>query len=111
LGIVTDPSGAPIPGAKVTATVTATAVKQTATTDGRGFYAFQSLPIGHYDVDVDASGFRTLRRSGVAIDVHSKVVVDVSLSIGERTETVTVSEAAAHVETADTQAKSSPPNR
>ncbi|HUE22836.1 MAG TPA: carboxypeptidase regulatory-like domain-containing protein, partial [Bryobacteraceae bacterium] len=103
LGIVTDPSGAPIPGAKVTATVTATAVKQTATTDGRGFYAFQSLPIGHYDVDVDASGFRTLRRSGVAIDVHSKVVVDVSLSIGERTETVTVSEAAAHVETADTQ--------
>jgi hypothetical protein len=40
---------------------------------------------------------------GVVIDVNSKVVVDVSLAIGERTETVTVSDSAAHVETADTQ--------
>jgi hypothetical protein len=78
-------------------------VKQTIATDGRGFYAFQSLPVGRYDVEVDASGFKPLRRTGVAIDINSKVVVDASLAIGERTETVTVSESAAHVETADTQ--------
>ena len=103
LGTITDPSGAAVPGAKVTATETATAVKQTVTTDGQGFYSFQSLPVGRYDVEVDASGFKPLRRTGVVVDVDSKVVVDASLAIGERTETVTVSESAAHVETADTQ--------
>jgi hypothetical protein len=103
LGTVTDPSGKAVPGATVTATATATAVKQTITTDGRGFYAFQSLPVGRYDVEVHASGFKPLRRTGVAINVNGKVVVDASLTIGERTEAVTVSESAAHVETADTQ--------
>jgi hypothetical protein len=103
LGTVTDPSGKAVPGATVTATATATAVKQTITTDGRGFYAFQSLQVGCYDVEVNASGFKPLRRTGVTIDVDSKVVVDASLTIGERNEMVTVSESAAHVETADTQ--------
>jgi hypothetical protein len=103
LGTVTDPSGTAVPGAKVTATETATAVKQTITTDGRGFYSFQSLPVGRYDVEVDAPAFKPLRRTGVVINVNSKVVVDASLAIGERTETVTISESATHVETADTQ--------
>jgi hypothetical protein len=103
LGTITDPNGAAVPGAKLTATETATGVKQTITTDGRGFYSFQSLPVGRYDVQVNASGFTPLRRTGVVIDVNSKVVVDAALAIGERTDTVTVSEAAAHVETVDTQ--------
>jgi hypothetical protein len=103
LGTITDPNGATIPGAKVTATQTATAVKQTINTDGRGFYSFQSLPVGRYDVEVNASGFKPLRRTGVVIDVDSKVVVDAALAVGERTDTVTVSESAAHVETVDTQ--------
>ena len=103
LGTITDPSGTAIPGAKVTATETVTAVKQTITTDGQGFYAFHGLPVGRYDVDVDASGFKPLRRTSVVVDVNSKAIVDVSLTIGERTETITVSESATHVETADTQ--------
>ncbi len=103
LGTITDPNGAAIPRAMVTATETATAVKQTITTDGRGFYSFQSLPVGRYDVEVHASGFKPVRRTGVVINVDSKVVVDASLAIGERTDTVTVSESAAHVETVDTQ--------
>ncbi len=69
----------------------------------RGFYSFQSLPVGRYDVEVKAAGFKPIRRTGVVIDVNSKVVVDASLAIGERTDTVTVSESAAHVETVDTQ--------
>src|SRR5580693_6370552 len=102
-GTVTDSSGRAVPGARVTATETATAVKQAITTDDRGFYAFQSLPVGSYAVAVEASGFKPLLRTGVIIDVHAKVVVDASLSVGERNETVTVSASAAHVETADTQ--------
>src|ERR1700722_1191296 len=103
LGTIKDPSGSPIPKARVTATETATGVKQTLTTDGQGFYSFASLAVGHYDVQVDATGFKPYRRTNVVIDIDSKVVVDASLAIGERTETVTVSEAANHVETADTQ--------
>src|SRR5580658_4553245 len=96
LGTIKDPSGSPIPKAKVTATETATGVKQTLTTDGQGFYSFASLAVGHYDVQVDASGFKPYRRTNVVIDINSKVVVDASLAIGERTDTVTVSEAANH---------------
>ncbi len=103
LGTITDPNGAAIPEASVTAIETGTAVKQTITADGRGFYSFQSLPVGRYEVEVRASGFKPLRRTGVVIDVNSKVVVDASLAIGERTDTVTVSESAVQVETVDTQ--------
>src|SRR5580698_10219568 len=100
---VTDPSGKAVPDAKVTATETATAVKQSISTDARGFYSFQSLPVGRYDVEAEAAGFKPLRRTGVVIDVDSKVVVDASLAIGERTDAVIVSESAVHVDTADTQ--------
>ncbi|MGB6942170.1 MAG: carboxypeptidase regulatory-like domain-containing protein [Bryobacteraceae bacterium] len=103
LGTVTDPKGAAIPGASVTATETATAVRRTIATDGSGFYAFQTLPVGRYDVEVRAPGFQPLRRTGVVVDVDSKVVVDASLAIGERTDRVTISESAARVDTVDTQ--------
>jgi hypothetical protein len=102
-GTVTDPHGAAIPGATVTATETATGVKHSITCDGHGFYTFQSLPVGHYDVEIRAAGFKPLRRTGVAINVDSKAVVGASLVIGERTETLTVSESAMHLDTVDTQ--------
>ena len=101
-----------VPGATVTAMERFTGVKQTLTTDSRGFYSFQSLPVGHYDVEVTASGFSPLRKTGVVIDLNGKVVVDVSLAIGARSETVTVSESAARVETSIPRwARSSPADR
>ena len=103
LGTITDPKGAAVPRAKITATETATAVRQTVVTDGEGFYSFQSLPVGRYEVEVEAAGFKPVRRTGVVINVDSKIVVDASLAIGERTDAVTVSESAAHVDTVDTQ--------
>ena len=103
LGTVTDPKGAAVPMAQVTATETSTSSRRTITTDGQGFYSFQNLAVGRYDLQIEATGFKPLRRTGVAIDVDSKVVVDASLTIGERSESVNVSESAAHVETVDTQ--------
>jgi Carboxypeptidase regulatory-like domain len=103
LGTVTDPRGAVVPGATVAATETSTGVKQTLATDSRGFYSFQSLPVGRYDVEVTAPGFSPLRKTGVVIDLNGKVMVDVSLAIGAQSETVTVSESAARVETVDSQ--------
>jgi hypothetical protein len=103
LGTIRDPGGAAVPGAKVTVTETATGVEQSIPADAQGFYSFQNLPVGHYQVRIDAAGFKSLKRTGIVLNVNSKVVADASLSIGERTEVVTVSESAAHVETADTQ--------
>jgi hypothetical protein len=102
-GTVTDPGAGAVPGAKVTATETSTSTRQTITTDGRGFYSFQSLPVGSYDVAVTATGFKPLQRTGVVINVDSKVVVDAALALGEKTDTVTVSGSAVQVETVDTQ--------
>jgi hypothetical protein len=103
LGTVSDPSGTRIPDATVRVTETATSITQTKVTDGQGSYSFQNLPVGRYDVQVDAVGFKSIRRTGVILDVDSKVVVDAQLDIGERNETITVSESATHVETVDTQ--------
>jgi hypothetical protein len=103
LGTITDSSGRSLPRAEVTATDTGTSVKQTVTADSQGFYSFQDLPIGRYEVEVNAPGFKPLRRTSVVIAVDSKTEVDASLAVGERTDTVTVSESAAHVETIDTQ--------
>jgi hypothetical protein len=46
-----------IPGATVTATNTATNIQTKAVTDDRGFYAFRSLPVGHYNIKVEQEGF------------------------------------------------------
>src|SRR5271170_1386037 len=61
LGTVSDPSGRPVAGAQVAAIETATGVRQAISTDGRGFYSFQSLSVGHYDVEVIAAGFKPVR--------------------------------------------------
>jgi hypothetical protein len=102
-GSVKDASGAAIPGAAVTATNTSTGVQQATTTDDRGSYSFLSLPVGRYDIEVARAGFKPYRRADVVIDVNSTLVVDAALEIGEKTDTVTVSESAVHVETVNSQ--------
>src|SRR5258707_8601614 len=69
-GTVTDPSGAVIAGASVTATNVETGVTAVQSTNGQGFYSFQSLPVGKYTIDVQHSGFKTYTRLGVVLDVN-----------------------------------------
>lgn len=102
-GTVTDTSGAAVPGATVTATNIATGVAVTQQTNGDGFYSFQSLPLGTYTVDVVQKGFKAYKQTGLVVDINSALVVDVALQIGQNTETVEVSSAALHVDTASTQ--------
>jgi hypothetical protein len=102
-GTVQDRSGAVVPRANVTATNTDTGVRQVVATNGTGAYSFPSLPIGHYNVDIAAPGFRPYRRASITIDVNTSLLVDVVLDLGEGSEIVTVKEAAVQVETANTQ--------
>jgi hypothetical protein len=102
-GTVTDASGATVVGATVTATNVDTGITTTQSTNGQGFYSFQSLPLGKYNIDVQHAGFKSYRQSGLILDVNSALVVDVTLQVGQATEKIEVSSSALHVETANTQ--------
>ncbi|HUJ33473.1 MAG TPA: TonB-dependent receptor [Candidatus Acidoferrum sp.] len=102
-GTVTDAGGAVVARAIVTATQTATAFKLTTTTDSKGTYSLPRLPVGTYDIQIDANGFRPYRRTGVTVDADSALIIDATLEVGGRTETIVVSDTAVHAETADTQ--------
>ncbi|MGB6430717.1 MAG: carboxypeptidase regulatory-like domain-containing protein [Candidatus Acidiferrales bacterium] len=102
-GTVRDSSGAVIPKVTITATNTGTGFAQSAATDDKGFYSFPSLPIGRYDLEFKATGFGPYRRTGVAIDANTALVVDAVLSVGARSEAVTVTDSQVHVETSSTQ--------
>src|SRR6516165_2540670 len=102
-GVVTDPSGAVMPGVGVTATHTETGVTATTKTDSVGVYSLPALPVGTYNVEITHSGFKKFLRNGVVIDVNSVIRVDARLSLGQTTEEVTVASDAVHVETENTQ--------
>jgi hypothetical protein len=102
-GTVKDRSGGVVPRAAVTAANLDTGVRQATTTNGAGAYSFPGLPVGHYDVDITVPGFKPYRRAGITVDVNSALRVDAVLDLGESSETVTVKESAAQVDTASTQ--------
>src|SRR5215831_14257897 len=89
-GTVKDATGASVAGATVTATNAGTGVSQTQSTNAQGYYSFQYLPIGTYDIVVQQRGFKAYRRSGVVLNVNDALVVDAPLQVGEVKETVNV---------------------
>ncbi|HXX19336.1 MAG TPA: carboxypeptidase-like regulatory domain-containing protein [Candidatus Acidoferrum sp.] len=102
-GTVKDPSGAVVAAAQVSALNTGTGVVQTTQTNTEGFYAFPSLPIGTYVIDISPAGFKPYKRTGLIVDVNSKLEVDVELQLGAATEQIVVHEEAVQVETESTQ--------
>jgi len=102
-GTLRDQTGAVIPDSTVTAVNLDTTVQQTTKTNADGFYAFTALPVGRYEIEILHEGFQPYKRTGLVIDVDSKIQVDVNLQMGEQTEEITVSETAVHVETESTQ--------
>jgi hypothetical protein len=102
-GTVMDPSGAVLPGATVTATNTATNVQTKTVSDDKGFYAFPSLPVGRYNVKVEETDFGTQSRNNLQVDANSAIVADLTLTMAEKVEEVTVLENATQVETASSQ--------
>lgn len=102
-GTVKDPSGDVIVGATVTATNVETGIPRTTLANQEGYYSFQSLPLGHYDVDVKQTGFTAFRETGLVLDVNSALVVDVVLQVGNDKQSVSVSSTAVHVDSISTQ--------
>jgi hypothetical protein len=93
VGTVSDPSGAVLTKATVTATSLSTDEKRTVTTDTQGNYQILSLPRGEYSVTVDAQGFKHFSRSPIDVVVDQVARVDVSMVIGEQNQVVEVNTA------------------
>ncbi len=89
-GLVTDSSGAPVPGATVTVTNTATRGTRNTTTNVEGLYTFPAVPPGTYALKVELQGFKTAEIRSFKVDVQETVRVDVPLQVGALDETVTV---------------------
>ncbi len=103
LGTVKDASNAVVPYATVKATNVDTQVPQQVATNDQGFFSFPTLPIGRYNISIEKPGFKIYRRTGIAVDADSHVVVDATLQVGEEAQAITVNEGAVHAETSDTQ--------
>ena len=91
-GIVRDPSGSVVPNASLTATHTGTSASFRAKTNEEGQYAFPTLPVGTYQLAVEAPGFKKYETSGIRLQVSEIARVDVSLVVGVASETVSVTD-------------------
>jgi|GEM_PF-1353209 len=90
-GLITDPTGAAVPGARVTIRNTATGEERSATSDTSGSYSFPSVVPGTYDITVSQPGFKRGEVKNRVAQVTQPAQVDVVLQVGETTESVTVS--------------------
>ncbi len=102
-GIVRDPSGGVLPGVQVVATSVETGVATTVTTDSDGFYSFQALPVGTYNVQFSLKGFKSSVQTGIILRVNDVLREDVTLAVGEVSEKVSVVADAVQAETTSTQ--------
>jgi hypothetical protein len=100
-GTVLDPTGALIPGAKVTATHVLSGVQTMRETTAAGLFVIAPLPPGVYTVTTTASGFRTQQQEQIVVDALSTVEMSIRLEVGASTESVTVTAAPPELNTAD----------
>ena len=89
-GTITDPTGAAVLNAKVTAINQATSVESSTQTDSAGAYLFSSLPIGKYRVEVTASGFEKALVKDLDLPVATSVTQNFQLKVGETSVTVEI---------------------
>jgi hypothetical protein len=101
-GVVQDPTGAVVPKATLTLRDVPRNFEYHATADNAGRYIFQSLQPSLYSLKVEAAGFAAQRIDNITLNVNAEVAQDVHLKVGQKSETVTVSETgAAQVQSED----------
>ena len=105
-GTVTDPSGAAVPGADLTATNTQTGISVTSMSDADGLYTFLVVPVGTYTVVARKSGFATVTQENVTVTVGARLTLDLSMPLASQKSTVTVSGQAPIIETTKSEVNS-----
>jgi outer membrane receptor protein involved in Fe transport len=90
-GTVTDPSGAVIQGAAVTARQAETGLSRGTTTDRNGNYVLLELPVGHYSLRIASTGFEEYVQDGITLNVNETAAVSAHLAVGSEKQQVVVS--------------------
>lgn len=98
-GRVTDPTGAVVPNATLTIVNTATGASTSVKSGGTGDYYAPFLAPGPYSLTVDADGFKKFQRMGLQLDTGAKVTVNVALTMGTSSQSITVTDQVPLVET------------
>ncbi|HEX4006332.1 MAG TPA: TonB-dependent receptor [Acidobacteriaceae bacterium] len=101
-GVVTDPSGAALPGAKMSATDEATQVVHDTISSSAGEYTFQDMPLGMYTVSVSMSGFETMKVSGVRVTAGTIYTLPLALKLAQAATTIEVAASALTLDTTTT---------
>jgi hypothetical protein len=99
-GTITDPSGAAVAGANVTARNLDTGLSVATVTSDSGLYSLANLPPGRYSVTVEGPSLKRYEREGVTVQTGSTVSLDIQMQLGGVSENVTVSADASQLETA-----------
>lgn len=98
-GLVTDPNGAAIPGASLTAKNEATGTEIKAASSEAGLYVFTSLPTGVYTITVEKAGFKKVSRTTLEVRIAQRLDLDFKLEVGDVQQTVSVTAEAPLLET------------
>lgn len=90
LGHAEDSSGAVVAGAKITVHNVDTGLTRTAVTADEGSYRMDALPVGHYEISAEKTGFKTQIQTGLTLTVGQQIVANVALQVGATSQTVSV---------------------
>ena len=99
VGTVSDASNAIIPGATITAKSKETGVTRTATSNSEGGYSIPTIQPGLYDVEIRKEGFRVSRQENIEVTANSVARIDLKLTVGQVSESVTIEANAAVLQT------------
>lgn len=100
-GVVTDPTGSVIPGARVELVSVATAQTRTVTSGGNGAYLFPLVDPGNYQMRTSMTGFQTVLTRNIVVQVNGTTHLDIKLPVGATSQEVTVTGAAPLIETSN----------
>ena len=101
-GTVTDEGGGAVSGVRVTAINTETGLQRAAISNSLGAYVLVELPVGHYRLEAEASGFKKYVQQGISLDVNESATVPVHLIVGTSTESIEVKANAPVIESTST---------
>src|SRR5436190_24054471 len=87
-GVVSDPSQAVVTKAKVTLTNAQSGSQRETVTNNDGYFTFASVPVGTYELSIEAKGFNLYKLSGIALGGGEKRNVDANLQVGSTSQTV-----------------------
>ena len=102
-GSVTDPNGAAIPGASVTARNLDTGLTQKTTTTEAGIYSLPNLPPGRYAITVEAPDLKKYSQEGVTVATGTAVSLDISMQLGAVSDSITVTADASQLQTTSSE--------